>query len=81
MNPFSYRAREVAKALVALLSSVIALLGLAAVLFADGPLSDIGTFAAAAAMALNPYLVFAKRAESAVDSALPVNPASESTGD
>ncbi|MFD3748318.1 hypothetical protein [Nocardia sp. NPDC058633] len=63
MNPLTYRPTQVAKALVAVLTSVVALLGLAAATFGEGTLATVGTWAAAAAVFLTPILVFLKKAE------------------
>lgn len=54
---------QIAKAVVAALTSAVALLGLAAVVFTEGPLSVVGGWAAAASLVLAPVLVFLKRAE------------------
>lgn len=62
-NPLKYRPAQIAKTLVAVLTSVVALLGLAAAEFADGPLATVGGWAAAAAVFLTPILVFLKRAQ------------------
>ncbi|MFI6368718.1 hypothetical protein ACIBG0_39055 [Nocardia sp. NPDC050630] len=63
MNPFKYSPGQIAKALIAALTSVIALLGLAAATFGDGTFATIGTWATAAAVFLTPILVFLKKAE------------------
>ena len=61
-NPFDYKPAEIAKALVALGVTVVALLGLAATVFVDGPLAVVGASASAAALFANPILVFLKQA-------------------
>ena len=63
LNPFNYRAAQIAKALVALLTSTLGFLGLAAAVFTEGPLVVFGQWAIAAALFLTPILVFIKRAE------------------
>lgn len=63
LNPFNYRPSQIAKALIALLTSVIGGLGLAAAVFTEGPLAVLGQWAIAAALFLAPILVFVKRAE------------------
>ena len=62
-NPLKYRPAQIAKALIAALTGVVGLLGLAASTFSDGALADIGGWAAAAALFLTPILVFLKKAE------------------
>lgn len=66
-NPFDYKPAQVAKALVALLTSTIGLLGVAASVAATGDLEAVGHWATAAALALTPILVFLKRAQSVAD--------------
>ncbi|MEV0247977.1 hypothetical protein AB0H76_15395 [Nocardia sp. NPDC050712] len=61
-NPFQYRPSQIAKALIALLTSIVALLGLAATTFADGTFATVGGWAAAAAIFLTPILVFLQKA-------------------
>lgn len=63
LNPLDYHPAEIAKALVALLTSVLGFLGLAASVFADGGLVTAGHWATAAALFLAPILVFLKRAQ------------------
>ena len=63
MNPMKYRPAQIAKALIAALTSVMALLGLAAATFGEGTLATVGTWATAAFVFLTPILVFLKRAE------------------
>jgi hypothetical protein len=67
MNPLKYRPAQIAKAIVAALTSVVALLGLAAATFAEGPLATVGGYAAAAAIFLTPIVVFLKKAEPWID--------------
>lgn len=62
LNPFRYKPSQIAKAIVALLASLIAMLGLAASAFADGPMATAGGWAAAAAIFLTPILVFLQKA-------------------
>lgn len=62
-NPLKYKPSQIAKAAVAALTSVVALLTLAAAEFAEGPLSVIGGWATAALLVLMPVVVFAKKAE------------------
>lgn len=63
LNPLSYHPAQIAKALVALLTSLIGLLGVAASVFADGGLATAGQWATAAALFLAPILVFLQKAQ------------------
>ncbi|MBF6374450.1 hypothetical protein [Nocardia farcinica] len=63
LNPLRYKPSQIAKALIAALTSIVGLLGLAASTFADGALATVGQWAAAAALFLAPILVFLKKAE------------------
>lgn len=67
LNPLRYRPAQIAKAVAALLTSTVALLGLAASEFATGPLATIGGWAAAAAIFLTPIVVFLKKAQPWID--------------
>lgn len=67
LNPLDYRPAQVAKALVALLTSVIGLLGVATSVFATGGLAAVGHWATAAALFLAPVLVFLQKAESVAE--------------
>lgn len=67
MNPLKYRPAQIAKAIVATLTGLVGLLGLAAATFADGPLATIGGWATAAALFLTPILVFLKKVEPWID--------------
>ncbi|BAD56389.1 hypothetical protein [Nocardia farcinica] len=63
LNPLRYKPSQIAKALIAALTSIVGLLGLAASTFADGALATVGQWAIAAALFLAPILVFLKKAE------------------
>lgn len=63
LNPFDYRPAQIAKALIAGLTGVIGLLGLAANTFGDGAFATVGGWAAAAALFLTPILVFLQKAQ------------------
>lgn len=63
MNPLKYTPGQIAKSLIASLTGVIGLLGLAAATFGDGPLAAVGGWATATALFLTPILVFLKKAE------------------
>lgn len=63
LNPLKYKPAQIAKALIAGLTALIGLLGLAATTFAEGALADIGTWATAVALFLTPILVFLQKAE------------------
>ncbi|EOM78088.1 hypothetical protein DW322_11340 [Rhodococcus rhodnii] len=62
MTILGYTPGQVAKALVAALTSVVALCTLAVATFTDGPLVQVGAYATAALLVLNPILVYAKAA-------------------
>ena len=62
MNPMKYSPAQIAKAIAAALTSIAALLTLAAAEFAEGPLSAVGGWATAALLVLMPIIVFAKKA-------------------
>nr|WP_296763787.1 hypothetical protein [Rhodococcus sp. (in: high G+C Gram-positive bacteria)] len=62
INPLKYTPAQLAKAGVALLTALVALLGFAATNFVDGPLATVGGYAAVAALVLNPIVVFLKQA-------------------
>lgn len=62
-NPLTYKPAQIAKALIATLTGVVGLLGLAAATFTDGALATGGGWATAAALFLTPILVFLKKAE------------------
>ncbi|MGY2036627.1 hypothetical protein ACW9HF_15200 [Nocardia gipuzkoensis] len=62
-NPLRYKPAQIAKALVAVLTGIIGLLGLAASTFSDGALATVGTWATASALFLTPILVFLKKVE------------------
>lgn len=62
LNPLSYKPAQIAKALIAALTSVIALAGLAAATFSDGALATVGVWATAVAVFLTPFLVFLQKA-------------------
>lgn len=67
LNPLKYRPAQVAKSLIAVLTGVVGLCGLLAAELADGPLSTIGGWAAAAALFLTPILVFLQKAKPWMD--------------
>ncbi|WP_305780000.1 hypothetical protein [Nocardia nova] len=66
LNPFAYHPAQVAKALVALLTSSIALLGTLAAALSSGGLADAGLWVAGIAAALTPIAVFLKRAQDVI---------------
>jgi hypothetical protein len=71
MNPLHYKPSQIAKALVALLTSSIAFLGLLAIVGSTsniGTLATVGAWAVGAAAFLTPVLVFIKKAEPVIDS-------------
>lgn len=74
LNPLTYHPAQVAKALVALLTSVIGFLGLLASVLATGGLSSAGAWIAGVAVFLTPILVFLKKAEKVVDVVDPTGP-------
>jgi hypothetical protein len=61
-NPMNYTPAQLAKALVTLLTSIVAMLGLIAVSFADGPLAAVGGWATAASLVVAPIAVFVTKA-------------------
>lgn len=63
LNPLDYHPAQIAKALVALLTSVISVLGVLAATLATGGLAQAGGWVAGAAAVLTPILVFLKKAE------------------
>ncbi|WP_280448480.1 hypothetical protein [Nocardia brasiliensis] len=63
LNPLNYRPAQIAKALVALLTSLIALLGTLAAALSSGGLADAGLWVAGVAAFLTPIVVFLKKAE------------------
>lgn len=67
INPFDYRPAEIAKSLVALLTSVIALGGVLAATLTTGGLADAGAWVAGIAVFLTPIVVFLKRAALVAD--------------
>lgn len=67
LNPLDYHPAQIAKATVALLTSVIAILGLLATALATGGLAAAGAWVGGVAAALTPALVFLKKAEPVVD--------------
>jgi hypothetical protein len=84
VNPFKYKPSQIAKAIIAALSSVVALAGLAAAEFTEGPLSTFGGYAAAVAIFLTPILVFLQKAEpwaGMLDALMPQAPPLEGQAD
>lgn len=77
LNPFAYRPAEIAKALAALLTAAITVLGLIAMALTTGGLSTAAAWIAGIAAALTPPLVFLKRAESVIDIVEPARPDTE----
>lgn len=67
LNPFDYHPAQIAKALVALLTSVVTVLGLLAAALASGGLADAGLWVAGIAAAIAPIVVFLKRAQTLMD--------------
>ncbi|WP_405490497.1 hypothetical protein [Nocardia sp. NBC_00511] len=67
LNPLDYRPAEIAKALVALLTSAISVLGLVAADLTTGGLSTAASWVAGIAAALTAPLVFLKKAEVITD--------------
>lgn len=67
MNPLDYHPAQIAKALVALLTSTITILGVVAAALADGGLGDAGLWVAGVAAFLVTPLVFLKRAAPVID--------------
>ncbi|BAH52301.1 hypothetical protein [Rhodococcus opacus] len=67
LNPLNYSASQIAKFLVSVIGSLVIILGLAAVEFADGPLAQVGVWAAVAAAFLTPIGVFLKRATPVIE--------------
>lgn len=67
LNPFAYRPAEVAKALVAFATALVAVLTLIASDLATGGLSTAAGWVSGVAMALTPVIVFLKRAETVID--------------
>jgi hypothetical protein len=63
LNPFAYKPAQVAKAIVALLTAVIALAGLIASALTTGGLSTAASWVGYVAIALGPILVFAQKME------------------
>lgn len=66
-NPFAYHPAQIAKALVALLTSVIGLLGIVSASLSTGGLATASSWVAGVAVALTAPLVFLKRAEQVAD--------------
>lgn len=62
-NPLDYKPGQIAKALVAVLTSIIGLLGVATSAFASGDLATAGHWATAAALFLTPILVFLQKVQ------------------
>lgn len=67
MKIAGYTPAQVAKSLVAAVTGVAALCGLAVTSFTDGPLAVVGGWGAAALIVLTPILVFLKSAAPLVD--------------
>jgi hypothetical protein len=67
LNPLDYRPAQIAKALVALLTSGVTILGVLAAALASGGLADAGVWVAGIAAALTGPLVFLKRAAPLID--------------
>lgn len=67
MNPLKYSFPQLTKAVAALLTAVIAFLGVLATVFSTGSLHEIGIWAALIAVVLNPILVFATKAATILD--------------
>lgn len=63
LNPLDYHPAEIAKALVAFVTSVITVLGLLAATLSTGGLASAGAWVAGVAAVLAPILVFLKRAQ------------------
>lgn len=66
-NPFDYKPAQIAKSLIAVLTSVVGLLGVVASAFATGDLATVGHWATAAALFLTPILVFLQKAQPWMD--------------
>ena len=60
-NPFVYKPAQLAKAIAALLTSIVAFLGVLAASLSDGGLATAGEWVAGAAVALTPIAVFATK--------------------
>lgn len=58
-NPLDYKPAQLAKSIAALLTSVVAFLGLLAASLADGGLATAGTWVGSVALFLTPIAVFA----------------------
>lgn len=63
LNPLDYKPAQIAKSLIALLTSVIALAGVLAAALADGGLAAAGGWVAGVAVALTPILVFLQKVQ------------------
>lgn len=74
LNPLAYHPAQIAKTIVALLTSTIAILGVLAGALATGGLAAAGAWVAGIAAALTPVLVFLKRAEPVIDIVDPAGP-------
>lgn len=67
MNPLDYHPAQLAKAIAAALTSIVAVLGTIAAALASGGLADAGLWVAGVAAALTPIVVFLKRAQPLAD--------------
>lgn len=67
LNPFAYKPAQIAKALVAFVTAVIALAGLIASALTTGGLSTAAGWVGGVAIALSPVLVFLQRMERAIE--------------
>ncbi|AHH20865.1 hypothetical protein NONO_c60890 [Nocardia nova SH22a] len=63
LNPFAYKPAQIAKALVATVTAVIALAGLLANALTTGGLASAGGWVGGVAIVLGPVLVFLQRME------------------
>lgn len=61
-NPLKYTPAQLAKALMVLLTSTVAMLGLIASTFTEGPLENIGLWATAASLFIAPIAAFVTKA-------------------
>ncbi|WP_280393029.1 hypothetical protein [Nocardia wallacei] len=63
LNPLDYKPSQIAKALIAALSSAIALVGVLAMALTDGGLATAGGWVAGVAVFLTPILVFLQKVQ------------------
>lgn len=81
LNPLAYKPSQIAKALVAVVTAVIAIATLIAADLTTGGLSTAATWVSGIAIALTPVLVFLKRAQSVIDVVDPSDAAKISDGE